>query len=239
MVYKEDIIKIIDLTLKNYNLKNHRDRFTSYTCETIKGGKVTIEVLELTSKPTFIKKLKEAKSTVEDTAKWRVDEPSIEDLENTRIFQTWNGCVFAVKSDGDIVNVCGKMGDEGYSLDNMEAVMHYAVNECGGDRLDSFDGNWSFYRKCGFEPREWIGFDESFGEQIGWVKGRDRAEPVIFMEYTGNKKKLKKEDIKKEKDDFYFNPKTRVKETTMDEARPDEEIPWDVAYRKRNEHMNK
>ena len=42
MVYKEDIIKIIDLTLKNYNLKNHRDRFTSYTCETVKGEKVNM-----------------------------------------------------------------------------------------------------------------------------------------------------------------------------------------------------
>ena len=46
MVYKEDIIKIIDLTLKNYNLKNHRDRFTSYTCETVKGEKVNMWHLE-------------------------------------------------------------------------------------------------------------------------------------------------------------------------------------------------
>ncbi len=235
MVHKKDIIRIINLAVKNYNLKNHRDRFTSYTCTTLKGEEVTIEVLKLTERPTFIKKIKEAIATLSDDKKWRVDVPDIDDLKDVDIYQTYNGCTFAVKSDGDIVSVCGFMDENGYSLDNMEAVMSYAVNECGGDRLDSFDGNWAFYRKCGFEPREWISFDEEFGESIGWVKGRDDAEPVIFMEYTGNKKKVKKDDLKKEKTEFY----TQTEETTMEEAREGEEIAWDVAYRKRNEKMDK
>lgn len=232
MVNENQIKKIIELAIKNYNTKNHHDKFKPYTCTTASGKEVTIDVLELTSKPTFIKKLKEAKDTLKDEVKWRVDEPSVEDLENTRIFQTWNGCTFAVRPDGDIVNVCGKMGEDGYSLDNMEAVMNYAVNKGGGDRLDSFDGNWRFYRKCGFEPKTWISFDESFGEEIGWVKGRDSPEPVIFMSYTGNKKKLSASDVKKEMNDFYKNS-----EITMKDGIEGEEYPYDIAYRIRNEMM--
>ena len=180
MVYKNIIQEIIEIAIKNYDYKNHKDAFTPYNYTTMSGKKVTIHVLELKQKPTFIKKIKEAKETVKDNAKWRVDVPSLEDLEDTKIFQTYNGCTFAIKKDGDIVNVCGKMDKNGYSLDNMEAVMDYAVNECGGDRLDSFHGNWGFYRKCGFEPREWIGFDEDFGEFLGWVKGRDLPEQLYL-----------------------------------------------------------
>ena len=234
MVLKKDISTIIEYVVKNYEWKNHESDFTSYSYTTLSGRQVTIKVLELTQKPTFIKKINEAKSTNRDKDKWRVDVPSNEDLEGVRIFQTWNGCTFAIKSDGDIINVCAKKDAKGHSLDNMEAVMNYAV-KMGGDRLDSFDGNWAFYRKCGFEPREWIGFDEDFGESIGWVKGRDLPEAVVFMEYTGDKKRLTPSEVKTERNTFY----TETKETTMDEAREGEEIAWDVAYRKRNEKMDK
>lgn len=231
---KKIVQEIIDIAIKEHNLKNHKDAFTPFTYTTVKGEEKTIYVHELTQKPTFINKIKEAKKTVDETSKWRVDVPSLEELKDTRIFQTYNGCTFAIKKDGDIVNVCGKMSEKGFSLDNMEAVMAYAV-KMGGDRLDSFHGNWAFYRKCGFEPREWISFDESFGESIGWVKGRDLPEPVVFMEYTGNKKRLKPSEVTREMDDFY----NKIDETTMSEAREDEEIPYDVAYRKRNERMDK
>ena len=138
MVYKNIIQEIIEIAIKNYDYKNHKDAFTPYNYTTMSGKKVTIHVLELKQKPTFIKKIKEAKETVKDNAKWRVDVPSLEDLEDTKIFQTYNGCTFAIKKDGDIVNVCGKMDKNGYSLDNMEAVMDYAVNECGGAVLIVF-----------------------------------------------------------------------------------------------------
>ena len=164
-----------------------------------------------------------------------MDVPEVEDLKDVRIFQTWNGCTFAVKSDGDIVNVCANKDENGRSYDNMEAVMEYAVTKCGGDRLDSFDGNWAFYRKCGFEPIEWIGFDENIGKEIGWVKGRDLPERVVFMQHTGNKVKLKDDvEVLKEQTEFY----TETKETTMEEAREGEQYPYEVAYRKRNEKMD-
>ncbi len=113
MVHKKDIIKIIDLALKDYNLKNHHDKFKPYTCNTVRGKEVTIEVLKLTEKPTFIKKIKEAIATLNDEDKWRVDVPSIDDLKDVDIYQTYNGCTFAVKPDGDIVSVCGFMGEDG------------------------------------------------------------------------------------------------------------------------------
>lgn len=233
MTHKQNIQEIISIAIQNYDIKNHKEDFTPYTYTTLSGRTETIYVIELTQKPTFIKKIEEAKATIKDTAKWRVDVPSIEDLEDTRIFQTLNGGTFAIKKDGDIVNVCAKMGDEGYSLDNMESVMAYAVNECDGTKLDSFDGNWSFYRKCGFEPRTWIGFNEDIGKSLGWVKGRDLPEPVVFMEYTGNKKRLGKSEIRKERTDFY----AKNKEITMDSAIEGEEYEYDVAYRVRDDMM--
>lgn len=233
MTHKQNIQEIISIAIQNYDIKNHKEDFTPYTYTTLSGRTETIYVIELTQKPTFIKKIEEAKATIKDTAKWRVDVPSLEDLKDTRIFQTLNGGTFAIKKDGDIVNVCAKMGDEGYSLDNMESVMAYAVNECNGTKLDSFDGNWSFYRKCGFEPRTWIGFNEDIGKSLGWVKGRDLPEPVVFMEYTGNKKRLGKSEIRKERTDFY----TKNKEITMDSAIEGEEYEYDVAYRIRDEMM--
>lgn len=233
MTHKQNIQEIISIAIQNYNIKNHKEDFTPYTYTTLSGRTETIYVIELTQKPTFIKKIEEAKATIKDTAKWRVDVPSLEDLEDTRIFQTLNGGTFAIKKDGDIVNVCAKMDDEGYSLDNMESVMAYAVNECDGTKLDSFDGNWSFYRKCGFEPRTWIGFNEDIGKSLGWVKGRDLPEPVVFMEYTGNKKRLGKSEIRKERTDFY----AKNKEITMDSAIEGEEYEYDVAYRVRDDMM--
>lgn len=233
MTHKQNIQEIISIAIQNYDIKNHKEDFTPYTYTTLSGRTETIYVIELTQKPTFIKKIEEAKATIKDTAKWRVDVPSIEDLEDTKIFQTLNGGTFAIKKDGDIVNVCAKMGDEGYSLDNMESLMAYAVNECNGTKLDSFDGNWSFYRKCGFEPRTWIGFNEDIGKSLGWVKGRDLPEPVVFMEYTGNKKRLGKSEIRKERTDFY----TKNKEITMDSAIEGEEYEYDVAYRVRDDMM--
>ena len=55
------------------------------------------------------------------------------------------------------------------------------------------------------------------------------------MEYTADKKRLKPSKVKDEMEKFY----TETKETTMEEAQEGEEIPWDVAYRKRNELMDK
>ena len=54
MVLKKDISTIIEYVVKNYEWKNHESDFTSYSYTTLSGRQVTIKVLELTQKPTFI-----------------------------------------------------------------------------------------------------------------------------------------------------------------------------------------
>lgn len=58
--------------------------------------------------------------------------------------------------------------------------------KAGGKKLDSFDGNFAFYLRNGFEPVSWTFFDENYTPK-GWMKGRDRPEPVVFFKYTGKK----------------------------------------------------
>lgn len=232
----QDKIRLINLlTLINEHPieKNDKSSFTEYKYTTLSGRDGTIFVKKLVQIPVFIEKVKEAKETNDPKDQWRVDIPSEEDLKDVDFYQTWNGCTFAVKPDGDIVNVCAKKDDKGHSLDNMEAVMNYAVNECKGTKLDTFDGNWDFYRKCGFEPRTYIDFDESIGESIGWDKDRDDVEPVVFFEYTGNSVKLTDDEVLKEMTDFY----SENEPITMNDAIEDEKFEYDVAYRVRDDMM--
>ena len=66
MVKKTDIINVIEYVVKNYDFKNHKSDFTEFTYTTLSGERQSIHVIELTQKPTFIKKIKEAVATVED-----------------------------------------------------------------------------------------------------------------------------------------------------------------------------
>ena len=104
--------------------------FKEFKYKTLSGDDVKIYVHELTSKPTFIKYITEAKKSNKPENQWRVDIPSEEELKDCKIYQTWGGCTFAIRPDGDIIAVCGKVGENGYSVDNMESVMAYAVEEC-------------------------------------------------------------------------------------------------------------
>lgn len=58
--------------------------------------------------------------------------------------------------------------------------------KAGGKKLDSFDGNFAFYLRNGFEPVSWTAFDERYAPK-GWVKDKYDSEPVIFFKYTGKK----------------------------------------------------
>lgn len=58
--------------------------------------------------------------------------------------------------------------------------------KAGGKKLDSFDGNFAFYLRNGFEPVSWTFFDENYAPK-DWVKGKNRPEPVVFFKYTGKK----------------------------------------------------
>ena len=238
MVYKKTITDIFNLIIKEYELNTKcPHEYETFTYTTMSGKEVSIEVEELHQRPAFQKAVQ---NVVDDYIQkglsnkiWRVDVPDLDWIKGAKMYRTKNGSTIAIRPDGDIVAVSGKVGDDGYALDNSEALMAYAVSQ-GGTKLDSFDGNWAFYRKCGFEPLQWIQFntDKDIRPPL-WDASRDHKEPVIFMSYTGSKKKLDANGVINEMSQFY----TTVRETDMSNATPEDYSPWDVAYRVRDEFM--
>lgn len=97
------------------------------------------------------------------------------------MFVTENGSTIAIREDGDIISVCANKSGE--SSDSSRALLEFATKN-GGTKLDSFDGNYGFYRRCGFEPVSHIEFNEKYAPP-GWVKGRDEPENVVFFKHTG------------------------------------------------------
>ena len=111
---------------------------------------------------------------------------------------TKNGSTIAV-ADGDIVSVCATPPDHGGDL------IALAVAN-GGTKCDSFSGLYGFYRKQGMEPRAVCEFDEQYAPP-GWTKGRDKPEPVIFWEYTGNKSTKSRAELARERDEWLASQK--------------------------------
>lgn len=130
----------------------------------------------------FVPALDRAKSSCPPEYAWRVDSSrKAEDFDkdSIRMHVTEGGSTFALKPDGDIVSVCKNHNGSDYGTEVMAAAV-----KAGGDHLDSFDGNYRFYTKCGFEVVSRCKFDEQYAPD-GWVKGRDDPEDVIFMVYRG------------------------------------------------------
>ena len=147
----------------------------------------------------FIASVKAAKASQDPRKAWRVDvhEKYKDDDGNLQDDLTYNDCknyatpggsTVSVKQDGDIISVCKMMGDDIRATKLME---HAVAN--GGKKLDSFAGNWMFYRKCGFEPVSWTPFNKTYAPE-GWQEGVDEEEPVVFFAYTGVKKKMNEEE---------------------------------------------
>ena len=131
--------------------------------------------------------MKKAVNTVDDRFAWRVEvSDDIANYYDCRMFITENGSTLAIREDGDIISVCA-FKENGESLDSSRALLEFATRN-GGDRLDSFDGNYGFYRRCGFEPVTHIEFNEEYAPP-GWIKGKDDPENVIFFKYTGEEVK--------------------------------------------------
>ncbi len=61
MVTKKQINNVLEYNVKNYKVKNHKSDFTEFTYTTLSGRDETIHVIELTQKPTFIKKSQKQK----------------------------------------------------------------------------------------------------------------------------------------------------------------------------------
>ncbi len=144
--------------------------------------------------PSFAKSLKTAYDKMEETAPekaWRVTVHSQQELEEeypgAKLHITDGGSTVAVTKDGDIISVCGNPGDKLRGKDLLKLAV-----ENGGKKLDSYSGNHGFYVKCGFEAVSWCEFDEQYAPP-GWVKGRDKPEPVIFYKYTGQSNQSRKE----------------------------------------------
>lgn len=136
------------------------------------------------SPDAFVPALDAAKASCPVDKAWRVDTTrTAEDFRNDRIttYVTKNGSTFALKDDGDIISVCKNQLTD--SETNARSLMAAAV-KAGGNHLDSFDGNYGFYVRCGFEPVSRCRFSEEFAPP-GWVKGRDKEEDIYFMCYVG------------------------------------------------------
>ena len=144
--------------------------------------------------PSFAKSLKTAYDKMEETAPekaWRVTVHSQQELEEeypgAKLHITDGGSTVAVTKDGDIMSDCGNPGDKLRGKDLLKLAV-----ENGGKKLDSYSGNHGFYVKCGFEAVSWCEFDEQYAPP-GWVKGRDKPEPVIFYKYTGQSNQSRNE----------------------------------------------
>ena len=138
------------------------------------------------SKKIFQKDLLSAKMKVEKDKAWRVDVHTLSEYNETDLYTTRHGSTFAITKNKDIVSVCRVKTD---SLSGKE-IMAKAV-EKGGIKLDSFEGNHKFYRKCGFEAVSWCKWDGDYAPE-GWKPEYD-GEDVIFYKYTGNFPKSKDE----------------------------------------------
>lgn len=152
----------------------------------------------------FAQSLRKAKSTQPTEDYWRVDTDShdAKDYVGTKTFISEGGSTFAIK-DGDIISVCRNANDKtrGHELLDMAV-------KAGGNKLDSFDGNFAFYVRNGFEPISWTAFDENYKPK-GWDYTMHKKEPVVFFKYTGTKydKNTPASFYEKKKNEFYKNVK--------------------------------
>lgn len=187
MVDKEIILKVFDKTLQNYpSIINEKCKYESFEYTNSKGEKITLKVRSISKPSTFMRHLKKAVKSQDPRDGWRVELPSDdeadENYQNTRMFVTQHGSTVVVRDNGDIISVCANL--DGVK-DSSGALLSFAVSK-GGDRLDSFDGNYGFYTHMGFEPVSYVDFVEDFAPP-SWEKGRDMKEPIIFFKYTGER----------------------------------------------------
>lgn len=157
---------------------------------------------------TFAGAVENARESCNEDIRWRVTAHTEQELKNeypgAKLHVTKGGSTVAVATDGDIISVCKKAGDNTRGKDLMKLAV-----ENGGTKLDSFDGNHNFYTKCGFEPVSWTPFNKEYAPP-GWKEGQHQPESVIFYKYTGKQCKVTKEEFLSktkpfEGEDGYYN----------------------------------
>lgn len=173
------------------SIKDFEGLSAEQTKQKILDGDKDIKTKEFTDAPTSAKTAVE-KERPEDA--WRVDSPSAEEFDenhpNAKKYITSGGSTFAVTSDGDIVGVCKKPGDNKRGGDLLKIAV-----ASGGKKLDSYEGNHEFYTRNGFEPVSWCKWDDRFTPP-GWKAERDKKEDIIFYKYTGNSTMESAKDFK-------------------------------------------
>ena len=138
----------------------------------------------------FVKALAAAKATQPADKAWRVDSLHKQiDYKRDHICTTKGGSVAAVTPSGDIISVCKRKGDKVRGTDLLAEAI-----KAGGKKLDSYDGNYEFYKSNGFEPVSWCEFDIKRAPP-GWREGIDKPEPIIFFKYTGKNVDIKLGDF--------------------------------------------
>ena len=163
----------------NFNVRCHHPKKGYYN--------VTYTV---TRASEFKKKLLIAKGTCDKSIAWRVDDThSIKGYVGDKLFTTKGGSTIGVTVSGDIISVCKNSKDKASGAD----LLRFAVAQ-GGKKLDSFDGNYGFYVKCGFEPVSWTPFNKEYAPH-DWKEDVHREETVIFFKYTGKTTKMTKEEF--------------------------------------------
>lgn len=160
----------------------------------------------------FKKSLITAKNTIAESVRWRVDSGhSLEDYVQDKLIVTEGGSTLAITPVNDIISVCRSENDTLRGKDLMELAVRN-----GGTKLDSYDGNYGFYRKCGFEPVSWTKFDKQYAPE-GWVEGRDREEDIIFFKYTGDKVLLSRSEFEEEMQKFKDTVEAKEYDVAMKE----------------------
>ena len=142
----------------------------------------------------FRKALQSARDSMPESMRWRVDVHDEAEYDSIACYVMPGGSTFAVKPNGDIVSVCKNANGD----DMSDEIMACAVAR-GGDRLDSYEGNHRYYRKCGFEPISWTEYDPQY---------KTPPEDVVFYAYTGNKVKFKRKTDEDKIDLEKFKRKT-------------------------------
>lgn len=147
-----------------------------------------------------------AKKSLDSSVSWRVSSDySKEDYDEMDKF-IFDEAAFAIH-DGDIVSVCVNQKSH---LSGSQLIQMAVKN--GGTKLDSYDGNWEFYTKNGFEPVSWCKWNDDYAsdewkktngfKNDDWKSKSDddfkvEREDIVFFKYTGNKQRINMTEWKK------------------------------------------
>ena len=204
---KNKVINVKNKTVQSitYDMKKIINKgYVQYTTD---DNKHNILIKEIKNPKKFKEKLIEAYHSQPKKDAWRVDlgyAPGDYIKYGCKMYITKNGSIVAIKPDGDIISVCANANGK---KDSTRALLEFATKN-GGTKLDSYDGNYGFYRRCGFKPVSYCLGEEDYYPDA-WKKGRKEKqdefekENIMFFIYNG------KPILKAKLEDWYVNDKKK------------------------------